>query len=184
VIACLAHNLTRWTTLIALPGQTIEEREVMRPLPEREPDLDRRWALRVAPDPHLRFDTNDYSLAPNLVGRRVEVRFAREIIAVALDTGELACRHERVLRAQPDDHRAGARAGAARAPRPARRRRAGRRAAAAVGLRPADRVSRSTSELAHRANAHDIGVQVGLIDHRSASANEPCRISSSHPAVC
>ena len=62
----------------------------------REPDLDRRWVIRVPPDPHVRFDTNDYSLDPNLVGRRVEVRVSqREIIAVALDTGELACRHER-----------------------------------------------------------------------------------------
>ena len=68
----------------------------MRPLPEREPDLDRRWVVRVAPDPHLRFDTNDYSLDPGLVGRRVEVRVSqREVVAVALDTGELACRHER-----------------------------------------------------------------------------------------
>ena len=68
----------------------------MRPLPESEPDLDRRWVIRVPPDPHVRFDTNDYSLDPNLVGRRVEVRVTqREIIAVALDTGELACRHER-----------------------------------------------------------------------------------------
>ena len=73
-----------------------EEREAMRPLPAREPDPDRRWVTRVPPDPHLRFDTNDYSLDPNLVGRRVEVRISqREITAVALDTGELACRHER-----------------------------------------------------------------------------------------
>ena len=51
---------------------------------------------RVPPDPHLRFDTNDYSLDPNLVGRRVEVRASqRQITAVALDTGELAARHER-----------------------------------------------------------------------------------------
>ena len=76
----------------------VEERGVMRPLPEQQPDTDRRWVLRVPPDPHLRFDTNDYSLDPNLVGRRVEVRASqREIIAVALDTGELACRHERVF---------------------------------------------------------------------------------------
>jgi transposase len=76
----------------------LEEREAMRPLPAREPDLDRRWVLRVAPDPHLRFDTNDYSLDPNLVGRRVEVRVSqREIIAVGRDTGKLACRHERVF---------------------------------------------------------------------------------------
>jgi hypothetical protein len=74
----------------------LEERALMRPLPGLEPDLDRRWVIRVPPDPHLRFDTNDYSLDPNLVGRRAEVRAGqREITAVALDTGELACRHER-----------------------------------------------------------------------------------------
>jgi len=68
----------------------------MRALPESEPDVDRRWVLRVPPDPHLRFDTNDYSLDPDLVGRRVEVRASQQrITASALDTGELACRHER-----------------------------------------------------------------------------------------
>jgi transposase len=72
------------------------EREAMRGLPERPPDIDRRWVARVAPDPYLRLDTNDYSLDPGLVGRRVEVRAGqREITAVALDTGEIACRHER-----------------------------------------------------------------------------------------
>ena len=73
-----------------------EEHEAMRPLPERAPDTERRWVLRVPADPHVRLDTNDYSLDPNLVGRRVEVRASqREVTAVALDTGELACRHER-----------------------------------------------------------------------------------------
>jgi transposase len=90
-------NARTHKTLRARPiDRLLEERALMRPLPEREPDLDRRWMRRVAPDPHLRFDTNDYSLDPNLVGRRVEVRASqREIMAVALDTGELACRHER-----------------------------------------------------------------------------------------
>jgi transposase len=84
-------------TLRARPAdRLVEEREVMRSLPAREPVTDRRWVLRVPPDPHVRFDTNDYSLDPSLVGRRVEVRVSqREVIAVALDTGELACRHER-----------------------------------------------------------------------------------------
>jgi transposase len=84
-------------TLRARPiDRLVEERELMRPLPAREPDVDRRWVVRVPPDPHLRFDTNDYSLDPNLVGRRVEVRASqREITAVALDSGELACRHQR-----------------------------------------------------------------------------------------
>jgi transposase len=90
-------NARTHKTLRARPiDRLVEEREVMRRLPERAPELDRRWVLRVAPDPHVRFDTNDYSLDPNLVGRRVEVRVSqREIIAAALDTGELACRHER-----------------------------------------------------------------------------------------
>jgi hypothetical protein len=43
-----------------------------------------------------RFDTCDYSLDPALVGRRVEARISdREVLAVALDSGELACRHAR-----------------------------------------------------------------------------------------
>ncbi len=50
-----------------------EERQVMRELPEQELNVDRRLVTRVPPDPHVRVDTNDYSLDPRLVGRRVEV---------------------------------------------------------------------------------------------------------------
>ncbi len=65
-----------------------------RPI-DREPAVDRRWVMRVPPAPYLRVDTNDYSLGPKLVGR-VEVRASlRKITAVALDSGEAACRHER-----------------------------------------------------------------------------------------
>jgi transposase len=73
-----------------------EELRALRPLPERPPDTDRRLVTRVAPDPHVRVDRNDYSLDPRLVGERVEVRVSqRELLAVALRTGELACRHRR-----------------------------------------------------------------------------------------
>jgi transposase len=84
-------------TLRARPiERLLEEREVMAPLPATAPDVNRRWVLRVPPDPYLRFDTNDYSLDPALAGRRVEARISdREVLAVALDTGELACRHAR-----------------------------------------------------------------------------------------
>jgi hypothetical protein len=62
------------------------------------PSADRRWVLRVPSQPYLRFDRNDYSLDPRLVGRRVEVRASQaEVIAVALDSGELAARHRRVF---------------------------------------------------------------------------------------
>jgi transposase len=74
----------------------VEELAVMRPLPERLPDVDRRLVTRVPPDPYVRVDSNDYSLDPRLVGRRVELRVSqREIVAACLDTGELACRHVR-----------------------------------------------------------------------------------------
>ncbi len=74
----------------------LEEQQVMSALPARAPDTDRRWVMRVPPDPHVRIDTCDYSLNPDLVGRRVEIRVAeREVVAVALDSGELACRHAR-----------------------------------------------------------------------------------------
>jgi hypothetical protein len=68
----------------------------MRPLPQPGPDVERRWVTRVPADPHVRVDTNDYSLDPRLVGRRIELRVPqRQVRAVALDTDELACRHER-----------------------------------------------------------------------------------------
>jgi transposase len=74
----------------------LEERSVMAPLPATPPDTDRRWVLRVPPDPYLRFDTCDYSLDPALVGRQVEARVTdREVLAVCLDSGELAAQHPR-----------------------------------------------------------------------------------------
>jgi transposase len=90
-------NARTHRTLRAVPAERLEsERELMRPLPERMPDLDRRFVLRVSAQPYLRFDTNDYSLDPRLAGRRVEVRISqRQVSAVALDSGELAARHRR-----------------------------------------------------------------------------------------
>ncbi len=99
-------QLDAWFTKVnARTHKTIRERPadrladelaVMAPLPATAPDSDRRWVTRVPPDPYLRFDTCDYSLDPDLVGQRVEIRVGdREITAVALDTGELACRHQR-----------------------------------------------------------------------------------------
>jgi len=90
-------NVRFHRTLRCRPADRLaEELQVMRPLPERMPDVDRRLVTRVPPDPYVRLDTNDYSLDPRLVGRRVEVRISqREILAACLDTGELACRHLR-----------------------------------------------------------------------------------------
>ena len=95
-----------------------EELEVMRPLPAVGPDVDRRWVTRVAPDPLLRVDTTTTRSIPLLVGRRVEVRVCqREVLAVALDTGEIAARHAAIVCQAPHPGRARARPRAARAPR-------------------------------------------------------------------
>jgi transposase len=90
-------NARTHKTLRARPVDRLrEELEVMAGLPARMPDTARRWVTRVPPDPYLRLDTNDYSLDPGLVGRRVEViADQRTVTAVALDTGEVACRHAR-----------------------------------------------------------------------------------------
>jgi hypothetical protein len=90
-------NARMHKTLRARPvDRLVQERELMGSLPDPPPEVDRRWVLRVPTDPYLRFDTCDYSLDPRLVGRRVEARVTdREVLAVALDTGEITARHRR-----------------------------------------------------------------------------------------
>jgi hypothetical protein len=90
-------NARTHRTIRAVPAERlVQERQRMRPLPGRLPDTDRRFVTRVPRQPYLRWDTNDYSLDPQLADRRVEVRIGQaEITAVALDTGELAARHRR-----------------------------------------------------------------------------------------
>jgi transposase len=84
-------------TVRAVPAdRLVQERERMRALPADVPDCDRRLVTRVPQQPYLRIDRNDYSVDPAFAGRRVEVRVSQsEVIAVVLDTGELACRHRR-----------------------------------------------------------------------------------------
>jgi transposase len=85
------HRMTR-----AVPAERLlSERQRMRILPSL-PEVGRRFVWRVPQQPYLRFDRNDYSLDHRFAGRRVEVRVSqREIRALVLDTGELACRHRR-----------------------------------------------------------------------------------------
>jgi hypothetical protein len=81
----------------AVPAERLaEEQGRMLPLPETLPDCDRRQVVRVPQQPYLRVDRNNYSIDAAFAGRRVEVRVSqREVISVALDSGELACRHRR-----------------------------------------------------------------------------------------
>jgi transposase len=96
---CDKVNQRMHRSVRAVPVERLAlERERMRPLPERLPDLDRRLVTRVPQQPYLRVDRNDYSLDPAFAGRRVELRVSQtQVTAVVLDTGELACQHRRVF---------------------------------------------------------------------------------------
>lgn len=86
------------TTRARVDERLAAERQSMRPLPEPLPRTDHRFTLRVPPQPYFRFDRNDYSLDPRLVGRRVEIRAGqRAIVAVSLDSGEVIARHRRAF---------------------------------------------------------------------------------------
>jgi hypothetical protein len=91
------HRVHR--TIRAVPTERLaEESTRMRPLPDQLPDADRRAVVRVAQQPYLRVDRNDYSVDPVFAGRRVELRVSQShVMAVVLDTGELASRHRRVF---------------------------------------------------------------------------------------
>ena len=88
------HRTTR-----AVPAERFaDERTRMRLLPERLPDVDRRFVMRVPQQPYVRVDRNDYSIDPRFAGRRVEVRVCQQhVAAIVLDTGELGCRHRRAF---------------------------------------------------------------------------------------
>ena len=91
-----ANRRKHRSTRAVVSERLAAEHRRMRALPAQMPDTDRRWVARVPPQPYLRFDRNDLSLDPRLVGRRVELRASQsEINAHALDTGELAARHRR-----------------------------------------------------------------------------------------
>ncbi len=92
-------NPRRHQGIRAVPAERlVDERKSMRPLPEQMPRTEHRFTLRVPPQPYFRFDRNDYSLDPHLVGRRVEIRAGqRAIVAVSLDSGELVAKHRRVF---------------------------------------------------------------------------------------
>ncbi len=95
-----ANNRKHRTTKRIISEHFQEEKAEMRQLPKYLPGTDQRRVIRVPPQPYLRFDRNDYSLDPRLVGRRVEVRASQaELTAVELSSGRTCCWHTRVFAA-------------------------------------------------------------------------------------
>jgi transposase len=79
------------------PSERIDEdRAAMMTLPPVLPDMDWHRDLRLPADHWVRHQTNDYSVHPKAVGRRVHVRADDAQLVVTLGT-EVVARHQRVL---------------------------------------------------------------------------------------
>ena len=79
------------------PSERIDaDLAAMLPLPPVLPDTDSRRGLRLPADHWVRADTNDYSVHPRAIGRRVEVRVSLDEIVVTCGS-DVVARHERVL---------------------------------------------------------------------------------------
>ncbi|MHB8492887.1 MAG: IS21 family transposase [Solirubrobacteraceae bacterium] len=90
-------NLRFHRGIRAVPAERLaQERGGMRPLPDPMPATVSRRTLRVPQQPYFRFDSNDYSLDPRFAGGRVELHLGqRQLVAIALSSGELLARHRR-----------------------------------------------------------------------------------------
>ena len=60
------------------------------------PDVTLRFGTRLPRDHYIRFETNDYSVNPRFVGRRVEVRVSLDTVVVTCD-GTVVAEHRRCL---------------------------------------------------------------------------------------
>jgi transposase len=77
------------------PADRIEaDRAAMLPLPPVAPVTGWRSSLRLARDHYIRLDSNDYSVHPAVVGRRVEIRADLERVQ-AFSDGRLVADHLR-----------------------------------------------------------------------------------------
>jgi hypothetical protein len=85
-------------TIRAVPADRLAHERGVSALGDVDVDTDKRWVLRVPAQPLVRVDRNDYSVDPQFVGRRVEIRVSQSTVtATVLDTGELAASHRRIF---------------------------------------------------------------------------------------
>lgn len=90
-------NLRVHAGLRCRPSQRIDaDMAAMLPLPPVAPDTDWRKDTRLGADHWVRVDTNDYSVHPKAIGRRITIRVNADTVTVTCGRQSVAC-HERVL---------------------------------------------------------------------------------------
>jgi transposase len=87
----------RWRRALgcAPAGRLAADKAAMLPLPPVAPATGWRASLRLPRDYYLRYDTNDYSVDPAVIGRRIEVAAGLERVLAFCD-GRMVADHERV----------------------------------------------------------------------------------------
>jgi Mu transposase-like protein len=71
------------------------DKQAMMSLPPVAPATGWRASLRLPRDYYLRYDTNDYSVDPAVIGRRIEVAAGLERVRAFCD-GRAVADHERI----------------------------------------------------------------------------------------
>lgn len=90
-------NVRVHATTRVRPAEAIfEDRGSMLALPEQLPDVSWRHSIRLPRDHYVRVQTNDYSVNPRFVGRRVEITLTLDEVVVTCEGTEVA-RHRRCL---------------------------------------------------------------------------------------
>lgn len=91
-----ANNRIHATTRVRPSEAIYEDRGAMLGFPPVLPDTTLRFGTRLPRDHYVRVDTNDYSVNPRFVGRRVEVRVSLDAVVVTCD-GTVVADHRRCL---------------------------------------------------------------------------------------
>jgi transposase len=91
-----ANNRIHGTTRRRPAEAVWEDRGAMMAFPPVLPDPSWRFTTRLPRDHYVRVDTNDYSVNPRFVGRRVDVRVTLDEVIAICDGTEVA-RHQRCL---------------------------------------------------------------------------------------
>ena len=91
-----ANQRIHATTRVRPADAIFEDRGSMLNFPPVLPDPSWRFSTRLPRDHYVRVDTNDYSVNPRFVGRRVEVRVTLDEVQVSCDGVDVG-RHRRCL---------------------------------------------------------------------------------------
>ena len=91
-----ANNRIHGTTRRRPAEALYEDRGAMMAFPPVLPDPSWRFGTRLPRDHYVRVDTNDYSVNPRFVGRRIDVRVTLDEVIATCDGTEVA-RHRRCL---------------------------------------------------------------------------------------